>query len=249
MATPHGYILVKQDEHKPLPTPSERLGKLRVVDPLASKDESKQDALGLIQAGGALGAKSGKTPSLPPALDSSIRFRHKYRYVAQDASASVKTVTVGHILQSFGSMATSANDVHTLASAFKIHSITIYPSPNGVPYVSWDTYSGVAHNPDSLITKPIPFNITTGGGHRFIPPANSQVSWWQSGQNTSDSMFNIAAPVGSIVDVDASVCIQNVGTNGSNGAYSGLTPGLVYYPALDGRSTNDFAPVGRTNAT
>ncbi len=242
MATPNGYILVKKSEYEPrTPAPKQ----LSVILPDDSKENKE-----LLLSKGQGASKALSSVKLPPLIDSTIRFRHTYRYIAQDASATVKSPRVTDLMESFGSLAVSTTQLFSLCSAFKLHKITIYPSTGtGMAYVNYDTYAGLPNAPDELKTKPIPTGQTVGGALVYPVPKGSQTSWWQSGHGNNNSLFNIAAPVGSIVDVDVTVCIQNTGTNVSNNAFSSLTAGLVYYPALDGRSTNDFAPVGRTNAT
>ncbi len=77
----------------------------------------------------------------------------------------------------------------------------------------------------------------------------SEAAFWQDGQGTASSLFALLGSAGCICDIDATVTMQNTGTNVQQTGFTSLTVGVVYYPAIDGRATNRWAPVGRTNAT
>jgi len=244
MATPNGYILIKKSEL----TDSESAKAAPKVEdrPLS---EYKERKLSNLLTGLSLNALGRKVSSLPPALNSTPMYRHTFRYVAQDASATVKVLDPANMLLSFGSLAISSTGMYSVHSAFKIHKITIWPAVSGSGAVQWDSYTTNTHNPDIVKVRPMPTGVTVTGGSVYVPPKESEASWWWSGQGSAEFVCAISATVGSVVDVDVTVCMQDVGTNITGTGFTSLVTGIMYYPALDGRSTNDFAPFGRTNAT
>jgi hypothetical protein len=199
-------------------------------------------------------SKNGKLgiASLPPELDATVSFSKKYRYIAQDASATAKTVTVGTILVSMGSMAITTTQVSSLCSSFRIKKITMYPAlGTGVtPLLEWvDAATTGLNVKDEKVGRSIPAGVTVEAPITIRPPKNSEISWWWDAQATGVTLFVLSAPVGTILDLDVEATIVNSGTNVQETSYTSLTVGAIYYPALEGRSTNDWAPVGRTNAT
>ncbi len=82
---------------------------------------------------------------------------------------------------------------------------------------------------------------------RFIPPSGSEASFWQDGQGSGTTLAALAAPPGSVLDIDVTCTMANSGTTVQLSGFSGATVGSVYYPALDGRSTNDWPADGRPN--
>jgi hypothetical protein len=189
--------------------------------------------------------------SLPPSINVVPTFRHVYRYIAQDASATVKTVTIAKLVQSFGSVAIATTQLGSVITSFKLRRITIYPSSatgGSIPYVEWSEASS-AFTKDERKNVSVPSGITVERPLRVSPPKGTLASFWLSSLSPTAEVFNIAATVGSIVDVDVMCTLAVAGTQYQETGYSGLTVGQMYYPSLDGRATNDFAPVDLLNAT
>lgn len=204
----------------------------------------------LLSKGKGKGSNMGDKIVLPPTLDATVTFRKVFRYVAQGSSASGASCTVGQMLESFGSVATATTQITSITSAFKLHSLTFYPAASGVCGVEWvDAATTGLNQKDSYKNAPVPTGITVSHPVRFTPPKDSQVSWWWDGQASGVTLLALYATVGCYLDVDVSVCISNRQVNVQETGFTGLTVGAVYYPSLDGRSTNKFAPFGRTNAT
>ena len=194
--------------------------------------------------------KMGAGIALPPTLDATVTFRKVFRYVAQGSSASGSSCNVGQMLESFGSVATATNQITSITSAFKLHSLTFYPAASGVCGVEWIDAATTGYNQkDSYKNAPVPTGITVSHPVRFTPPKESQVSWWWDGQASGVTLLALYATVGCYLDIDVSVCISNRQVNVQETGFTGLTVGSVYYPSIDGRANNKFAPFGRTNAT
>lgn len=252
-------------ETKQAPPPTPRVEVKDIEDLVKSDSEGKKVFTFASKGGFSLGSNSARRPargrrmrqiaSLPPMIDATITFRKVYRFVAQDLSATQKTVTTGSLLLSLGAMATATTGISSLCSSFKIHKITMYPPAGGLCFVEWVESSVNPRNKDSRMGQIVPTGITIEKPLTFVPPAGSEAALWQSGSTYdatapgSVSLFAISSTVGAVVDLDVSCTLSNVGSNYQDTGYSSLTVGAVYYPALDGRSTNDFAPVGRPNAT
>lgn len=189
---------------------------------------------------------------LPPELDATVSFKKVYRYISQDASATQKTLTVGTIMMSLGAMANTTTQVSSFCSSFRLIRFTLYP-PSGTGtniQFEWVEATTTGLNVrDEKRNKIIPTGITVESPMTVRPPKNTSVSWWWDGQASSVTLAALSAPVGTILDMEVEATLTNAGTNLQESSYTGLVIGGVYYPPLDGRTTNDWAPVGRPNAT
>lgn len=256
MATPPGYILIKRSELVPqTPRPVAETKELKVEVPDENQKQQLESSKPLASRRSRLAkpSRGRQSSGLPPEINATITKRMIYRYIAQDASATAKTVTSDTMLLSFGGMAITTTTLQSMISSFKLHRVTVYPGSESASVTPscnlyWYEGSSVYNVKDESKTRPFPKGMTKPGAVVYVPPKDSEVSWWQSGQSAR-SMFELSASVGSVVDVDVTITILNVGTNIFSSSFSGLTAGITYYPALDGRATNDFAPVGRSNAT
>lgn len=189
---------------------------------------------------------------LPPELDATVSFSKVYRYIAQDASATQKTITVGTIMVSLGSMPITTSQVSSLCSSFRLKKFTLYPasgSGTNIQFEWVDAATTGLNMRDERKNKIIPTGITVESPMIVRPPKNSQVSWWWDSQAASVTLIALSAPVGTVLDMEIEATITNCGTNLQESGYSSLTVGAIYYPPLDGRATNDWAPVGRPTAT
>jgi hypothetical protein len=150
----------------------------------------------------------------------------------------------------FGSMATATDQISSIFSSFKIHSVTIYPAASAANvYLEWVEAATVGlHTKDERKMRPMPNGITISAPMRYVPPKGSDASFWQDGQGTANSLFVLLGSIGCIMDIDATVTMQNTGTNVQQTGFTSLTVGSVYYPAIDGRATNRWPPIGRQNA-
>ncbi len=262
MATPPGYILIKKSEHSVPSTPSlsavaaSRKSELKVEVHDSEHDAKKtifvsNDPPDLSSLKG-WNAKGSLVVGLPPQLDATQGFRKRFRYIAQGTSGTNQSlVTVGTLMLSMGSMAIATDQLSSIISSFKLHSVTIYPASGAAnTYLEWVEAATVGqHVKDERKLRPVPTGITVSGPIRYVPPKDSESSFWQDGQGTASSLFALLATAGSIIDVDCTVTMQNTGTNVQQTGFTSLTVGVVYYPPLDGRATNRIAAVGRTSAT
>jgi len=261
MATPNGYILIKRSELSVPQTPSfnavaaSKEKELKVEVPEIEHEERKTIVLSavpnLLTGSRSVGRGNMLTVGLPPSLDATQGFRKNFRYIAQGTSATnLSLVSVGTALISFGSMAIATDQVSSIISSFKIHSVTIYPASGATnTYLEWTDAATVGqHVKDERKLRPVPTGITVSAPIRYYPAKESESAFWQNGAGTATGLFAVLATAGSVIDVDATVTLLNSGLNVQQTGFTSLTVGLVYYPPLDGRATNRLAPVGRTTA-
>jgi hypothetical protein len=84
---------------------------------------------------------------------------------------------------------------------------------------------------------------------RLAPPKASLASFWQL-STASVNLFQITAPLGSVVDVDLDLIISDTGAAATT--LTGLTTVVlnkVYYLALDGINPNNWVPIRLTTTT
>lgn len=261
MATPPGYVLVKRDEFENK-SQSEKKAESQPNVLKHVLEEKKKVSLRpaiLVRtkarkgSRGAPGLQTKGLPRLPPATDATISYRKVYRFVSQDQSPTQKTLTVGNMMLAFGSVATTTTQLSSIISSFKIHSMTLWPAltvgtASFEANFEWvDAATTGQHQRDVRFSDRLPAGTTQDRPMRFVPPSGSEASFWQDGQGTLTTLAAIAAPPGSILDVDVTCTIANSGTSVQQTGYTAATVGLVYYPALDGRATNDWPSDGRPN--
>jgi len=188
--------------------------------------------------------KSGGSMVLPPSLESTPRVVHTFRFQATSSSAA--NVTVDDIIGALGCVCSVTNSVvRSIASSFRIRSITIWPASvsTALPVAANVTWSAAAsvNEPDSQESRLMPEGVTITGGMKFIPPPKSLGSFWWNG-SSSGTLFYIQSPTGSVVDVALDFTLHNTLTQESY-TVATATLGYMYYLALDGPSTNIYTPV------
>jgi hypothetical protein len=94
---------------------------------------------------------------------------------------------------------------------------------------------------DEEIVETIPQGTTLPGCLRFVPPAKSLASDWIIHTVTANLM-TIAAPAGSVIDLDVSFTLKNVFGADDQSVSAGML-GAVDYGHLDTGQTL-FEPVG-----
>jgi hypothetical protein len=188
--------------------------------------------------------------NLPPRLQISPTVTHKYRF--RSTSGALITITNGNILGALGGIASSATALRTWASAYKIHSITVWPSASTSSAdqvnVLWE--GGAANQvPDELVDVSIPEGLSVSTALRFTPDPKSLNGFWQnSSLAASTAMFAIQAPAGSVVDFEVTFRLSNVFNGDSITLTSSGGAGVISYLALDGAVSGTYIPVGLPTA-
>jgi len=200
-------------------------------------------------SGRATVAALGKAPkskaggmSLPPEIDLTVSFRHKFRF--QAGAASVVTAVNYNEICNLLQVGTGAHTLQGIISTFKLRSVTIWPA------LSTSTTDGAALEwsaageffKDQLKNRTYPEGQTVTGALRFTPPPKSLASFWSA--SSSNVLFYITAPSGSILDLDLDCTLCGAYAPPSAvTAVGSVTVGNFYYGYLDGVSTHIWAPV------
>ncbi len=179
----------------------------------------------------------------PPQFSSNVVNRHTFRFIATQSPAS--GITANNLLAAVGNICHVANSaVMSIAGSAKLHRISIYTPPAAVGSastcsVTW--LSGQADSPsllevsDSSVSTAQPAHITT------VPPKESGASFWFTSSATA--LFSMISPAGSIVDVDISYVLNDIGSAGVATTVAVGSLGVMYWLALDGPTNNRLVPV------
>jgi hypothetical protein len=183
----------------------------------------------------------------PPPMDGTHEVRmHRLRFNCS-TNVTPTSITSNELLAACGIAASSTTAGNTLASTVKIHSIEIYAEPTGTNGSAVETIlvwaspgAGVAK--DEFVVNTV-LGSSGAGYFKSTPPKGTLTGdWLGSGTMT---IFQIAAPIGSIVDVVVSYRINNALT-GATYVSTGLAAGDVYYAPLDGHN-GLMKPLGVAN--
>jgi len=195
----------------------------------------------ILAKGKGVGKKAGGM-SLPPEIDLTISTRHKFRF--QSGAASVTTSVSYAELCSLYCVGTGANKLQGIFSAIRLRSVTIWPalSTSSTDGVALEWSAAGEFFKDEAKNRSLPEGQTNTGALRFVPPKNSVCGFWST--SSSNILFYITAPSGSICDVDLDVCLAGAYAPPSSVTTAGVvTVGNIYYGYLDGVTTHIWAPV------
>lgn len=220
--------------------------------PTASTDKvqkpSRDLALARVPAVGVKlgGGKGGKGISLPPEIDLTISFSHKFRFQS-GANAVVNAVSYADMCN-FYQVGTGANKLQGIFSAVRLRSVTVWPSLSSstTDTVALEWSAAGAFFKDQLKNKTLPEGQTNTSAVVFKPPKNTVCSFWH--YSTSDIIFYITASSGSVVDVHLDCCLSGAFAPPTSVTTVGaVVVGNAYYGYMDGVSTHIWAPVVNTS--
>jgi len=181
--------------------------------------------------------------SLPPRITYAPTIKHKWRFTPGSSNAS--TCNSNNLLAVAGGIASSATNLYTLASTFRVLSIEIWPSASTSTSedcnVQWQGPI-VAVERDSRQGRDLPEGLSVTGKFCARPPKGSLAGAWCS--SGTIGIFVIQAPAGSIVDVIMEHTLSNALSNQALTG-SGMTTGDVYYGGLDSVGSPNYVPIGR----
>lgn len=191
--------------------------------------------------------RGSTSPSLPPANETSITVRHKFRFSPSGSTA--EPVTIGNVLGAIGGICTVVNSsIVSLASSFKIHKVSCWPSTSTSETqfeVVWSATAAGGYMKDSSPGQDMPAGMTVTKPARAVPPPNSLAREWLStgiSGGGGDTIFTIQAQSGSVVELDVSFTIKN-NLGGITNTVTTAVLGAFYYLALDGPTSNVFVPL------
>ena len=211
--------------------------------------ETKEEKLSIVSLGGRrdMGV-AYKGSSLPPALNVTPRWQHRYRFRANSTASGV-TVTLGNILAACGSTCTVANTtVRSWASSVRVKRFMVWlPGnlTNNYCYIDWVSAGASGFLPDDARIVTVPDGITVTTALSFSPPKLSLAGSWLNPTSISAStvVFGITCGTGSIIDMDIEATLSNVG-DGVSATITAGTLAKAYYLPLDGVGTNVLRAIG-----
>jgi hypothetical protein len=177
--------------------------------------------------------KMNKYAVHPPQLRTNIIVRHKYRYVSNSGTSTL--VDRQNIATAAGVLATSAVLGKTIFQSLRVVEIEMWtpPASQGAAAtcsVLWTGNSGfyasAVEVSDTSVSTAEPAHI------RAKPPKNSESSFWGNA-GTSDGLFSLVAPPGTIIDLTVELVLADGNATGLNATLVGATIGAIYYCSLD----------------
>lgn len=182
--------------------------------------------------------------SLPPMLDLVPQVHTVLRF--QNSSLSAVNVSVASLLGACGTIGLVTNtSVRLLASAVKLHRITIWPAnASGTPDFAtllWKPETGTNIGKEVVKDLTMPGGISVTGPLSFVPPRGTLWANWL--EYSTEQMLVIACTTGAVVDVSVS-WTQLCGTVAvqSTSVVTAVV-GNPYYLPLDGVTTHIYSPV------
>lgn len=180
--------------------------------------------------------------SLPPTLCYNPVVTHTFRFQAGSASSNV-AISCAEILQVCGMIGVGAHALGPIASAFKVHSVTLWPalSTSSVDAVSFEWAAAQQLAKDEVKGLILPEGQTLTKPLKFLPPPESYAHFWQ--QSASTNFMFITAPTGTVLDLHLSFCFAAAFSTPSSVTTAGtVTVGALYYGYLDGVTTHIWGP-------
>jgi len=189
----------------------------------------------------------------PPQLSVTTTFTQRYRFVANGAGGTVKTITFFDLIDLL-CVATSAVAAVRLCSGIKLKSVEMWAGNNAgnasnTVQLEWLQTLFIG-GPDNV------FNDTAIGlndiAHLYVkPPKGSRVSEWLSNSalvgGADVDLFILTVPQGGVVDIVLEQClVESEASIAVTGAVAAATLGKFYTRSLDSASgTATLVPIGR----
>ena len=214
-----------------------------------SKAESKEEkqVVQIRTNGLKMSGKKGVSAMPPPILLTPV-IRHVFRYRVTSAVTG-QGCGLGGLLGATGGICTATNsNVRTWGSSLRIHSLKMWlpaGTSSDVGYIDWSSAGPAGFAPDKSKLIAVPDGVTVSSALSFTPPTGSLAAFWLNPTVISlgAAVFAITAPVGAIIDFDASFTLGVV----NNGVDQTVVTGVLkqqYYLALEGAGTNKIRPLG-----
>lgn len=200
-----------------------------------------------------------KSPSVrgnnknPPQLLVSTKFTQRYRFIANGAGGTVKTITFFDLIDLI-CVATGAAAAVRLCSGVKIKSIDVWAAnsagnASNTVQLEW-LQSLFIGGPDEVINDTC-LGLQDIAHIHCRPPRGSRVSEWLSNSalvgGADVDLFTLTIPQGGVVDlVLEQVLVESEASIGVTGAVVAATLGKFYTRSLDSATgTATIVPVGR----
>lgn len=167
----------------------------------------------------------------PPQIVANPIVNHRFRFVANSTLAA--NVTCSNIFGIGGCVATSSTTGKPIFQTMKVNRIECWAPPASQGSASTVTvlFPNALKSPakdytDTSVSVAEPAHVIA------VPPSQALCSFW-FGDSTSDILFTINAPSGTIIDLWVSGVFQDGAANANVMVLVGATTGAVYYACLD----------------
>ncbi len=187
-----------------------------------------------------------KNSWVAPMRDLAVRFGHTFRF-GNSVGATNEPVQVKDLLGLIA-VATAATTLSSAICAIKIKKITIRSpatgAANAFATVQWNglQYEAPQYNNEVALGSAEPTVLVSK------PPRGSDPAFWISqATGLTTVVCFITAPINSIIDLDATVVLQNASVLGNIApagytGSSGLSAGYIMFGALDRSASSRFIP-------
>jgi len=193
------------------------------------------------------GAKPQMNMIRPPKFDSTVRFKHRFRYVSTGSNVTITRANLLNLLLS-PSSTTAGNRIFSGIKLNRIEAWAVEGSGTG----TGNMFGPATITVEWLATLSPTTEVSDTGNcfntaHLIAtpPPLSTCAFWTTTGNNESDDLFTIVCPVGTIVDIFVD-CVLMDGETPVSVTISGGTTGMLVAFPLDG-STGSFTPVAYSN--
>lgn len=178
----------------------------------------------------------------PPALQSTPEMVHTFRFGS--TSATQRNITVLDLLGICGGYCTVVNSTLSLvACTVRLKSVRLYTAPlAGADDVGNLQFTASFDTPDRELVRSA-IGASGPAVQTLVPPRRSTAGFWYGNASAATTLFQIASPVGSVVDVTVGFTFINNYNNSSQVIAAGVL-GSFYYSYLDGPITHSYIPVG-----
>lgn len=198
-----------------------------------------------------------KSPSVrgnrnPPQLLVSSKFNQRYRFLANGAGGTVKTITIYDLLDLL-CVATGAAAAVRLCSAAKLKSVHVWAAnsagnASNTVQCEW-LQTNIIGGPDETINDTA-IGLTDIAHIHTRPPRGSRASDWLAVSSLGGAdvdLFILTVPQGGVVDIVLEQVLYDSDTSISvTGAVAAATTGKFYTRCLDSATgTATLVPVGR----
>jgi hypothetical protein len=180
----------------------------------------------------------------PIQIRSNVELRHRFRFVSTNGAST--SITPTSLLCSAGTMCTVVNSVVTsFYGSVKVNQIEMWspPASQGSSTTCSVDWIGSAYQPNREYSD-TSVSVATPAYLKCSPPPMSLAGFWQA--PSTNTLFNLVAPVGTIVDVHLSLILNDDDESFASATVAGAALGQVYYLSLDPNATHHYPPVSLT---
>lgn len=180
----------------------------------------------------------------PSQVESNVRVKHQYRFLATNAFNG--SITDTSVIMSLGGIVTATNTTLTgWAAAYKIKSVEVFAAPpaqgqSATVSVEWFGFQ----NSPNLEYSDTSVSTAKNAHIRSAPPKESLCAFWQ--KYTGTNLFKIICPANSIVTLNVDYLLSDGDAAPAQLAIASGALGNIFYLALDNATGHDLVPIAMT---